>query len=194
MSRCWPRSAARMRRRICGGSAARPFRPTKTGDRVLLHPLFAQYVLAQIPTSQRRTRALRAAAALRASGLVARAFDLVQRYAPDLALADLHSEGLSLLDAGCWISVKDAVRALPQSVRRDDPIVVCLRAELEAQTGALERRQRSLRQSRTSDSHHTRIRARVCRHRALHYLNQGNGEALDVIFPVLDIRLGRSTA
>ncbi len=155
------------------------------GNRISLHPVFAQCVIAQIPASQRRIRALRAAAALRASGLIGRAFDLIRRYAPDSALAELRAEGLALLDAGCWDAVKDALRALPQSVRRHDPIVVCLRAELEAQAGSLERANvlydKANQIATTPDIH-----AHICRHRALHYLNQGKTEALDVILPALE--------
>ena len=155
------------------------------GTRVLLHPVFAQYVIAQIPASQRRTRALRAAAALRASGLVGRAFDLKRRYAPDSVLADLHAEGLALLDAGCRDGVEEAVHALPQSVRRDDPIVVCLRAELEAQAGALERAN-VLYEKANQIAATPEVHARICRHRALHYLNQGKTEALEAILPALE--------
>ena len=154
--------------------------------RVLLHPVFAQCVIAHIPASQRRTRALRAAAALRASGLVGRAFELTRLYAPDSVLADLHAEGLALLDAGCWDGVQDAVGALPPSARRDDPIVVCLRAELEAQAGALGRA--NILYERAHQISTTReIHARICRHRAIHYLNQGSTEALDTILPALDV-------
>jgi ATP/maltotriose-dependent transcriptional regulator MalT len=156
------------------------------GNRVSLHPVFAQYVIAQIPASQRRTRALHAAAALRASGLVARAFDLMRRYAPDSTLGELRAEGFALLDAGCWYGVEDAVRAQPQSSRRDDPIIVCLRAELEAQAGALERAnvlyKRASQIATTPELH-----ARVCRHQALHYLNQGNTGALAAILPALEV-------
>lgn len=154
-------------------------------NRALLHPVFAQYMIARIPAVQRRTRALRAAAALRASGLAGRAFDLTRRYAPDSALTVLREEGLALLDAGCWNGVEDAVRALPQSARRDDPIIVCLRAELEAQAGALERA--NVLYDRASQIATTpEVRARICRHQALHYLNQGRTEALDAILPALD--------
>ncbi len=163
--------------------AAIPF--FEDGPRILLHPLFAQNVIAQIPTPQRRARALRAAAALRASGLIGRSFELKRLFAPDSVLAELHAEGLALLDAGCRDGVEEAVRALPQSVRRDDPIVVCLRAELEAQAGAVARAnvlyERAYRIATTPEVH-----ARVCRHRALHYLNQGKTETLDAILPALD--------
>ena len=141
-------------------------------------------MIAQLPAAQRRSRALRAAAALRASGLVGRAFDLRRRYAPDLVLAELHAEGFGLLDAGCRQSVEEAVRALPQATRRDDAIVVCLRAELEAQAGAVERA--AVLYERASQIATTpEVRARIGRHRALHYLNQGKLEALDVILPAL---------
>ncbi|MFY9860397.1 MAG: hypothetical protein WAK80_07550, partial [Candidatus Cybelea sp.] len=162
--------------------AAVPF--YEDGGQVSLHPAFAQYMIAQLPAAQRRSRALRAAAALRASGLVGRAFDLRRRYAPDLVLAELHAEGFGLLDAGCRQSVEEAVRALPQATRRDDAIVVCLRAELEAQAGAVERA--AVLYERASQIATTpEVRARIGRHRALHYLNQGKLEALDVILPAL---------
>ena len=165
------------------GDAAIP--SYEEGDRVSLHPVFEQYMIAQIPAAQRRTRALRAAAALRASGLVGRAFDLKRRYAPDSVLAELHAEGFALLDAGCWDAVEDAVRALPQSARRDDSIVVCLRAEIEAQAGALERAN-VLYEKANQIATTPEVRARICRHRALHYLNQGKTQALDAILPALD--------
>jgi ATP/maltotriose-dependent transcriptional regulator MalT len=165
--------------------AGAPIPSYEDGHRVLLHPVFARHVIAEIPVSQRRTRALRAAEVLRASGLVGRAFDLMRRYVPDSVLAELRAEGFALLDAGCSDGVEDSVRALPQSVRRDDPLVVCLRAELEAQAGALGRAndlyERANQLATTPEVH-----ARVCRHRALHYLNQGKTEALDAILPALD--------
>ena len=154
-------------------------------DRVSLHPVFEQYLIAQIPVAKRRTRALRAATVLRASGLVGRAFDLKRRYAPDSVLAELHAEGFALLDAGCWDAVEDAVRALPQSARRDDSIVVCLRAEIEAQAGAIERAN-VLFEKANQIATTPEVRARICRHRALHYLNQGKTQALDAILPALD--------
>ena len=157
------------------GSA--PVPSHEEGVRVSLHPVFARYLVAQIPAAQRRSRALRAATALRASGLAERAFDLLRRYAPESALDQLQSEGLALLDAGCWDGVEEVIRALPQSVRRDDPIIVCLRAEIEAQAGALERAnflyERANKIAATPE-----VRARICRHRALHYLNQGNTDAV----------------
>lgn len=156
------------------------------GDRVVLHPVFARYAVAQIPASQRRARALRAAAVLRAVGFAGRAFDLVRRYAPDSVLAELHAGGLALFDAGCAEGVGDALRTLPQSVRRDDPIVVCLRAELEAQAGALGRAN-ALYERATQIETTPEIHARVCRLRAVHYLNQGNTEALDAIVPAFGV-------
>jgi ATP/maltotriose-dependent transcriptional regulator MalT len=154
------------------------------GNRVSLHPIFARQVIARIPASQRRPRALRAAAVLRGSGLVGPAFDLVRRYAPDSVLAELQAGGLNLLDSGCSDGVEEAIRALPQSVRRDDPLVVCLRAELEAQAGALGRAN-ALYERANQIATSPDVHARVCRHRALHYLNQGKTEALDAILPAL---------
>jgi DNA-binding CsgD family transcriptional regulator len=81
--------------------------------------------------------------------------------------------------------VEAALRALPQSARRNDPIVVCLRAELEAQAGALERAN-VLYERANQVATRPEVRARICRRRALHYLNQGNTEALDAILPALD--------
>lgn len=162
-----------------------PIPSYQDGDRVVLHPVFARFASAQIPASQRRTRALRAAQVLRAAGFGGRAFDLVRRYAPESVLAELHAGGVALFDAGCVEGVEDAVRALPHSVRREDPLIVCLRAELEAQAGALARAnalyERANQIETTPEEH-----ARVCRHRALHYLNQGSIEALDAIVPALD--------
>ncbi|MGB8519415.1 MAG: hypothetical protein WCD38_04565, partial [Candidatus Tumulicola sp.] len=156
------------------------------GNRRSLHPVFAQYMIVQIPATHRQARALRAAAALRASGLVGRAFDLKRSYAPDSALAAIRDEGLALLDAGCWAGVEQAIRTLPQSIRRDDPIVVCLRAELEAEAGALERAN-ALYEKAHNITTTPEVHAGICRHRALHYLNQGKTEALDVILPALDV-------
>ncbi len=156
------------------------------GDRFSLHPVFAEYVIARMPAARRRAGALRAAAALRASGLVARAFDVMRRYAPDAALVELRDEGFDLLDAGCWDGVAAAIRALPQAARRDDPIVVALRAELEAQAGALERAN-ALYEKANAMATTPEVRARIGRHRALHYLNQGKTDALEAILPALDV-------
>jgi ATP/maltotriose-dependent transcriptional regulator MalT len=162
-----------------------PIPSYEEGNRVLLHPIFARHVIKQIPASQGRPRSLRAAAVLRALGLVGRAFDLVRRHAPDSVLAELHAGGFTLLDSGCSGGVEEAIRALPQSVRRDDPLVVCLRAELEAQAGALGRAN-ALYERANQIATSPDVHARVCRHRALHYLNQGKTEALDAILPALD--------
>jgi ATP/maltotriose-dependent transcriptional regulator MalT len=166
--------------------AGSPLPSYEDDNRIMLDPVFKRHALAQIPTPQRRPRALRATKVLRASGFVGRAFDLVRRYAPESVLAELHAEGFALLDEGCSGAVEEAVLALPQSVRRDDPLIVCLRAELEAQAGALERAtalyERANQIATTPELH-----AGVCRHRALHHLNQGNSEALEAILPALDV-------
>ena len=164
--------------------AAVPFYEEK--NRVSLHPAFAPFAIARIPAKERRSRALGAAAALRAAGLIGRAFDLVREHAPDAALAQLRQEGLALLDAGCWDGVEGAVRALPHAMRRDDPIVLCIRADLEAHAGA-PLRANLLYERATNRASSPAVGAAVGRRRALHYLNQGKAEALDAIRPALDV-------
>ncbi len=104
---------------------------------------------------------------------------------PAAVLNELHAGGFALLDAGCWASVEAAIRALPQAVRRDDPIVVCLRAQHEAQTGAL-LRAHDLYERAFQIAEDPALRACVSRHRALHLLNQGDEGALAAIAPALD--------
>jgi ATP/maltotriose-dependent transcriptional regulator MalT len=150
-----------------------------------LHAAFAQFLLAQLGSAQIEALALRVAAALRPRGRFAGAFEIVRAYAPSAVLDELHESGFALLDAGCWGSVETAIRALPQSIRRDDPVVVCLRAQFEAQTGALSRAH-DLYERAFHIAETAALRACVSRHRALHLLNQGDTGALAAIAPALD--------
>ena len=119
-------------------------------------------------------------------GRLADAFEIVRAYAPAAVLDELRAGGFVLLDAGCWASVEATIRALPQAVRRDDPIVVCLRAQLEAQTGALSRAH-DLYERAFQIAESPALRACVSRHRALHLLNQGDAGGLAAIAPALDV-------
>ncbi|HEY1429752.1 MAG TPA: LuxR C-terminal-related transcriptional regulator, partial [Candidatus Tumulicola sp.] len=161
-------------------AADAPIPSHEEDDRVVLHPVFARFAINRIAPAQRRARALRAAAVLRSSGSIGRAFELTRQYAPDAVLEELHAGGFSLFDAGCSEGVDEAIRGLPQSVRRDDPLVLCLRAELEAQSGAIGRAN-ALYERANQMATTPEIRANVCRHRALHYLNQGSVESLEAI-------------
>ncbi|HTA38720.1 MAG TPA: LuxR C-terminal-related transcriptional regulator [Candidatus Acidoferrales bacterium] len=109
----------------------------------------------------------------------------MRTHAPAQVLEELRTTGFALLEAGCWSQVENALRSLPQAVRRDDAIVVCLRAQLEAQAGALTRAndlfERACRVAQT-----TQERAAVSRERAVHCLNQGDTAALAAIEPALD--------
>ena len=109
----------------------------------------------------------------------------MRAHAPSAVLNELHAAGFALLDAGCWTSVEAAIRTLPQAVRRDDPIVVCLRAQFEAQTGALSRAH-DLYERAFHLAQNPALRACVCRYRALHLLNQGDADALAAIAPALE--------
>jgi ATP/maltotriose-dependent transcriptional regulator MalT len=157
----------------------------ETSDGFTLHAAFAQFLLAQLSPVQIEKLALRVATALRPRGRFAGAFEAVRAYAPAAVLDELHAGGFALLDAGCWGSVEAAIRALPQAVRRDDPIVVCLRAQIEAQTGALSRAH-GLYERAFHIAATPALRACVSRHRALHLLNQGDTGALAAIAPALD--------
>jgi LuxR family transcriptional regulator, maltose regulon positive regulatory protein len=157
---------------------------SETADGIVLHDAFARVIVAQVALEAAKGLALRVAAALRLHGRIAAAFDLIWRYAPDEALAELHADGFALLDAGCADLVDAVIRGLPQATRRDDPIVVSLRAELEAQSGGLSRAN-DLYERALALAPDPALRALVSRHRAIHYLNQGSAVALDAIAPAL---------
>jgi ATP/maltotriose-dependent transcriptional regulator MalT len=156
----------------------------ETLDGFSLHPTFAQFLLAQLTPAHAEALATSAASALRARGRIAEAFDAIRRFVPGAVLEELRTSGFALLDLGRWDEVDAAVRALPQSVRRDDPVVVCLRAQLEAQTGAVSRAndlyERAFQIAKTPLA-----RATVSRHRAVHFLNQGDTGAVATIEPAL---------
>jgi ATP/maltotriose-dependent transcriptional regulator MalT len=158
----------------------------ETSDGFTLHAAFAQFLLTRPSPAHIEKLALRVAAALRVRGRLADAFDIVRAYAPVAVLDELRAGGFVLLDAGCWASVEATIRALPQAVRRDDPIVVCLRAQLEAQTGALSRAH-DLYERAFQIAQSPALRACVSRHRALHLLNQGDAGGLAAIAPALDV-------
>lgn len=149
-----------------------------------LQPAFRRMVLGEIPQPERRSRALRAASVLRARGNLRQAFDLLRQYAPEKICAELRGQGLALLEAGHWDEVEAAIRSLPQRERRGDPIILCLRAEIEAQTGVPHRAgalfERAARLSRSR-----RVAPAVSRRHAIHLINQGSLDALDAIRPAL---------
>jgi ATP/maltotriose-dependent transcriptional regulator MalT len=150
-----------------------------------LHPVFAQFLRSRLDSKAAEALARRAATALRSRDRIPEAFELIQTYAPDAALDELRTGGFALLDAGCWEQVESAIRALPQTVRRDDAIVVGLRAQIEAQSGALTRAN-DLYQQAFSIATTPALRAAISRRRALHLLNQGDLSALEAIVPALD--------
>ncbi len=171
--------------RDAGWLRASAFPLIETSDGFALHAAFAQFLLTRLSPAHIEKLALRVAAALRSRGRLADAFEIVRAYAPAAVLDELRAGGFVLLDAGCWTSVEAAIRALPQAVRRDDPIVVCLRAQLEAQTGALSRAH-DLYERAFQIAESPALRACVSRYRALHLLNQGDAGGLAAIAPALD--------
>ena len=168
-----------------GWLRASAFPLIETPDGFALHAAFAQFLLTRLSPAHIEKLALRVAAALRSRGRLADAFEIVRAYAPAAVLDELRAGGFVLLDAGCWASVEATIRALPQAVRRDDPIVVCLRAQLEAQTGALSRAH-DLYERAFQIAESPTLRACVSRHRALHLLNQGDAGGVAAIAPALD--------
>jgi ATP/maltotriose-dependent transcriptional regulator MalT len=156
----------------------------ETADGFALQRTFAQFLVAQIPAARARELALRAAPALRANARASEAFEILRAHAPATALEELRAGGFALLEAGCWQPVEAALRGLPQAVRREDAIVVCLRAQLEAQNGNV---------SRASDLYERALRiaatpvesACVSRQRAVFLLNQADARALEAIEPAL---------
>jgi ATP/maltotriose-dependent transcriptional regulator MalT len=156
------------------------------GDGLALQPAFQRTVLGEIPQLERRSRALQAASALRSRGDLRQAFDLVRQYAPERIRTELRAHGLALLEAGQWDAVETAIRGLSQRERRDDPIILCLRAEIEAQAGTSDRA-RALFERAALLAKGRNVAATVLRRRAIYLINQGSVDALDAIRPVLNI-------
>lgn len=156
------------------------------GDGLALQSAFQRTVLGEIPQSERRSRALQAAAVLQSRGDLRQAFDLVRQYAPEKTRAELRSHGLALLEAGQWDEVEAAIRTLSTRERRDDPIILCLRAEIEAQAGG-SHQARVLFERAALLAKGRPVAASVLRRRAIYLINQGSVDALDAIRPVLNI-------
>ncbi|HKE37983.1 MAG TPA: LuxR C-terminal-related transcriptional regulator [Candidatus Baltobacteraceae bacterium] len=154
------------------------------GDRLALHSAFQRIVLAEIPQPERRSRALRAASVLRSRGDLRQAFDLVRQHAPERIHGELRAHGLALLEAGEWDNVEGAIRGLPQRERHDDPLILCLRAEIEAQAGAPQRA-RVLFERAALLAQGEDTQSIVSRRHALFLINQGSIEALDAIRPAM---------
>lgn len=156
------------------------------GDGLALQSAFQRTLLGEIPQPERRSRALQAASALRSRGDLRQAFDLVCQHAPERIRTELRAHGLALLEAGQWDEVETAIGGLSGRERRDDPIILCLRAEIEAQAGA-SRQARVLFDRAALLAKGRNVAATVLRRRAIYLINQGSVDALDAIQPVLHV-------
>jgi ATP/maltotriose-dependent transcriptional regulator MalT len=156
------------------------------GNGVALQPAFQRTVLGEIPQPERRSRALQAVSVLRSRGDLRQTFDLIRQYAPERIRTELRAHGLALLEAGQWDEVETAIRGLSQRERRDDPIILCLRAEIEAQAGTSDRA-RVLFERAALLAKGRSVAATVLRRRAIYLINQGSVDALDAIRPVLHV-------
>ena len=100
-----------------------------------LHDLFAAFLVAHTPETERAQRAARVATALAARDRAGDALDVLRFHAPAASCAFLERHGLALLQEGRRNSVKSAIAVLPARARRDNPVILMLRALLEYGAG-----------------------------------------------------------
>jgi ATP/maltotriose-dependent transcriptional regulator MalT len=152
------------------------------------HDLFREFLrdrLQLLGTEEYTRTARRAARALEQSGHLASALRL---YADVTASKDvtrmLHSFGSTLVDQGYADAVQRAIDALPADTRNDDPVVIGIRAQIEAHAGHFDRAdglfQRGV--QRSSDSI---ARCRLVLRLALIRINQMR-DVTDILAPFID--------
>ncbi len=153
--------------------------------RVSLHDLATEAIV-RSATPQERTAILsRVVAALAACGRTGEALDLARTYAPERIDALLAREGFALLDAGRWESVEQALHAVSLERRRGEPMLLGVRAALEAFHGNVDRSEQlylaAIRACRDPELH-----SALSRRLSLLYINLARPEALAAIAPAVD--------
>jgi ATP/maltotriose-dependent transcriptional regulator MalT len=106
---------------------------------VHLHDVFATFLLANMSDVERAERGDRLAGVLAARGRIGEAFDVLRSNAPEQLCAFLETHGLALIQSGRRSSVRNAIASLPILSRRENPVVLMLRASLEHGAGNFSR-------------------------------------------------------
>ncbi len=153
--------------------------------RISLHDLATEAIV-RSATPQERTEILsRLISALAECERTGEALDLARTYAPDRIDALLAREGFALLDAGRWESVEQALHAVSLDRRRADPMLLGVRAALEAFHGNVDRAEKlylaAIRACSDPELH-----SALSRRLSLLYINLARPEALAVISPAVD--------
>uniref|UniRef100_E6PJ08 HTH luxR-type domain-containing protein n=1 Tax=mine drainage metagenome TaxID=410659 RepID=E6PJ08_9ZZZZ len=153
--------------------------------RISLHDLATEAIVRSATAQERSGILLRLIAALAECDRAGEALDLARTYAPERIDTLLAKEGFGLLDAGRWESVEQALHAVSLDRRRADPMLLGVRAALEAFHGNVDRSERlyiaAIRACSDPEFH-----SALSRRLSLLYINLARPEALAVIAPVID--------
>ncbi len=153
--------------------------------RISLHDLATEAIVRSATPQERSEILSRLIAGLAECERAGEALDLARTYAPDRIDALLAKEGFGLLDAGRWESVEQALHAVSLDRRRADPMLLGVRAALEAFHGNADRAEKlyvaAIRACSDPELHST-----LSRRLSLLYINLARPEALTVISPAVD--------
>ena|GEM_PF-3145905 len=153
--------------------------------RISLHDLATEAIVRSATPQERAEILSRLIAALAACQRAGEALDLARTYAPERIDALLATEGFDLLDSGRWESVEQALHAVSLDRRRADPMLLGVRAALEAFHGNVDRSEKlyvaAIRACSDPELHST-----LSRRLSLLYINLARPEALAVISPAVD--------
>jgi ATP/maltotriose-dependent transcriptional regulator MalT len=111
----------------------------RSPGQVRLHDVFATFLLTQMSDEERAGRAARVASMLMGRGRTGEALDVLRFHAPEHVGAFLEECGLALLQSGRRNSVRMAIANLPARDRRENPVILMLRASLEHGAGNFSR-------------------------------------------------------
>lgn len=153
--------------------------------RISLHDLATEAIVRSATPEERSEMLSRLIVALAECERAGEALDLARTYAPERIDALLAKEGFGLLDAGRWESVEQALHAVSLDRRRADPMLLGVRAALEAFHGNVDRSERlyiaAIRACSEPEFH-----SALSRRLSLLYINLARPEALAVISPAVD--------
>ena len=153
--------------------------------RISLHDLATEAIVRSATPQERSAILSRVVAALAACGRAGEALDLARTYAPERIDALLAQEGFALLDAGRWESVEQALHAVSLERRRGEPMLLGVRAALEAFHGNVDRSEQlyiaAIRACRDPELH-----SALSRRLSLLYINLARPEALATIAPAVE--------
>ncbi len=164
-------------------ASAFPIHDTPT--RISLHDLAIEAIVRSATPQDRSSVLTRVVAALAACGRAGEALDLARTYAPERIDALLAREGFALLEAGRWESVEQALHAVSLERRRGEPMLLGVRAALEAFHGNVDRSEKlylaAIRACSDPELH-----SALSRRLSLLYINLARPEALAAIVPAVD--------